>query len=175
MLNKRHSFLSGLYKEIFLEELMMNMFSLIADQVRNRQELFDQEGKIMQALLNKGYRLHEADAALTLMQQLVQKEAATFFGPEPAFEPIRIRTMTREERGRFSMDAFGFVMKLTLLGIISEDQREELIEKAMAAYTGRIDLALMKSLVAFILFIGSRELEHATPFDLRRIKNTSWN
>ncbi len=154
---------------------MMNMFSLIADQVRNRQELFDQEGKIMQALLNKGYHLHEADAALTLMQQLVQKDADTFFGPKKVYLPLRIRTMTREERGRFSADAFSFAVKLALLGIISEDQREELIEKAMAAHTGRIDLDLMKSLVAFILFIGPRELEHSTLFDLRPIKNTAWN
>ena len=33
----------------------------------------------MQVLLNNGYHLHEADAALTLMQTLVQKEADTFF------------------------------------------------------------------------------------------------
>jgi hypothetical protein len=107
--------------EDFLDELMMNMFSLIADQVRNKQELFDEEGKIMQALLNSGYHLHEADAALTLMQALVQKETETFFKPERAIQPFRVRTMTREERGRFSADAFSFALKLTLLGIISED------------------------------------------------------
>lgn len=154
---------------------MMNMFSLIADQVRNKQELFDEEGKIMQALLNNGYRLHEADAALTLMQTLVQKEADTYFGPTRAVQALRIRTMTREERGRFSADAFSFVMKLTLLGIISEDQREELLEKAMAAYTGRIDLDLMKTLIAFILFIGPREHGHPALIDLRWIKRTAWN
>jgi hypothetical protein len=45
-----------------LDERMMTMVSLIANQVQNKQELFDDEGKIMQALLNNGYRLHEADA-----------------------------------------------------------------------------------------------------------------
>jgi uncharacterized protein Smg (DUF494 family) len=153
---------------------MMNMFSLIADQVRNKQELFDEEGKIMQALLNSGYHLHEADAALTLIQALVQKEADGFFEPAQA-QPLKIRTMTREERGRFSADAFGFVMKLTLLGIISEDQREDLIEKAMNMHTGRIDLDLMKTLIAFILFMGAREREHIAPHVPRRIKNTAWN
>jgi uncharacterized protein Smg (DUF494 family) len=158
-----------------LEELMMNMLSLIADQVRTRQELFDQEGRIMQVLLNQGYHLQEADAALTLMQQLVTKEAASFFGPERTVQALRIRTMTREERGRFTADAFGFAVKLALLGIISEDQREDLIEKAMAAYSGRIDLDCIKSLVAFILFLGPREFDHSPLFDLRQIKNTAWN
>jgi uncharacterized protein Smg (DUF494 family) len=154
---------------------MMNMFSLIADQVRNKRELFDEEGKIMQALLNNGYHLHEADAALTLMQTLVQKEADTFFEPEHALQPLRIRTMTREERWRFSAEAFSFVLKLTLLDIISEDQREELFEKAMNMYTGRIDLPVMKALIAFILFMDHSEQEHSAPSNRRRIKNTAWN
>jgi uncharacterized protein Smg (DUF494 family) len=154
---------------------MMNMFSLIADQVRNKQELFDEEGKIMQALLNSGYHLHEADAALTLMQTLVQKEVDIFFEPEHALRPLRIRTMSREERERYMVDAFSFVIKLTHLGIISEDQREELLEKAMNMYTGRIDLDLIKTLVAFILFAVSQEREHAALSNLRRIKNTAWN
>jgi uncharacterized protein Smg (DUF494 family) len=154
---------------------MMNMFSLIADQVRNKQELFDEEGKIMQALLNSGYHLHEADAALTLMQTLVQKEVDIFFEPEHVLQPLRIRTMSREERERFTVDAFSFVIKLTHLGIISEDQREELLEKAMNMYTGRIDLDLIKTLVAFILFAVSQEREHAALSNLRRIKNTAWN
>ncbi len=148
----------------------MNMFSLIADQVRSRQELFDEEGKIMQALLNSGYHLHEADAALTLMQTLVQREGSF---PRTGYDTGNsgMRAMTREERERFSADAFGFVVKLTILGIISEDQREELIEKAMNAYRGRIDLDLIKALIAF----SYREREDAAPFTSRRMKHISWN
>ena len=62
-----------------MNDQMMNLFSLIADQVRDKQELFDNEGKIMQALLNSGFRLREADAALMLMQALVQKQSESFF------------------------------------------------------------------------------------------------
>jgi uncharacterized protein Smg (DUF494 family) len=148
---------------------MIDMFSLIANEVRNRQELFDEEGKIMQALLNNGYHIHEADAAITLMQTLVQNE--TDFKPENT-RTIGIRAMTGEERRRFSSDAFNFVMKLTHLGIISEERREELIEKAMNTYRGRIDLELMKALIAF----SYREHENEdTSFGARKIKNTAWN
>jgi uncharacterized protein Smg (DUF494 family) len=154
---------------------MMNMFSLIADHVRNGQELFDEEGKLMEVLLNNGYHLHEADAALTLMQTLVQKEGDTFFVAGHAPRSLGNRTMTREERGRFSSEAFVFVVKLALLGIITEDQREELIEKAMDLYIGHIDLGLMKSLVALILFMGPRDRDQSSLFDARRIKNTAWN
>jgi len=154
---------------------MMDLFSIIADQVRNKQELFDNEGKIMQALLNSGFRLTEADAALTLMQTLVQNQSESLVTREPKTSSIRMRAMNREERERFTVDAFGFVSKLTHLGIISEDQREELLEKAMAAYNERIALDDIKNLIALIFFVSPHEREHSLSANLRRIKNTAWN
>jgi uncharacterized protein Smg (DUF494 family) len=158
-----------------LDEQMMDLFSLIADQVRNKQELFDNEGKIMQALLNSGFRIQEADAALTLMQVLVKKQSENLFSAEPKASSIRMRAMNREERERFAVDAFGFVTKLTHLGIISEDQREELLEKAMTAYTERIELDDIKNLIAFIFFASPHEREYGSSVNLRRIKDTAWN
>jgi uncharacterized protein Smg (DUF494 family) len=158
-----------------LNELMMNLFSLIADQVRDKQELFDNEGKIMQILLNSGCHLHEADAALTLMQTLVQKQSENFFTSAQTTASVRMRAMNREERDRFTIDAFGFVSKLAHLGIISDDQREDLLEKAMTAYTGRIELDHIKNLIAFVLFGHPQEQEHSFTAVLRRIKKTAWN
>jgi len=158
-----------------LDEQMMDLFSIIADQVRNKQELFDNEGKIMQALLNSGFRLTEADAALTLMQTLVQNQSESLITREPKVSSVRMRAMNREERERFTVDAFGFVSKLAHLGIISEDQREELLEKAMTAYTERIELDHIKNLIAFIFFVSPHEREHSSSANLRRIKNTAWN
>lgn len=154
---------------------MMDLFSIIADQVRDKQELFDNEGKIMQALLNSGFRIQEADAALTLMQTLVQKQSENFFISEPQASPIRMRAMNREERERFSVDAFGFISKLTHLGIISEDQREELLEKAMTVYADRIEPDHMKNLIAFTLFVTPQERDSGASASLRRIKKTAWN
>lgn len=158
-----------------MDELMMNLFSLIADQVQNKQDLFDKEGKIMQVLLNSGCRLQEADAALTLMQTLVQKQSEGFFTPGQTESSIRMRAMNREERDRFTIDAFGFVSKLTHLGIISGDQREDILEKAMTVYTERIELDHIKNLIAFILFANSQEKDQSASATLRRIKNTAWN
>jgi uncharacterized protein Smg (DUF494 family) len=159
-----------------LDEHMMNLFSLIANEVRNRQELFDHEDRIMQALLKSGCRIHEADAALTLMQNLVQQETENFFIPTLTSPSLRLRSMNREERDRFTVEAFGFLSKLAHIGIITEDQREELAEKAMSACNGRIDLDHIKSLIAFVLFVGPLEWEqNAASSGLRRIKKTAWN
>jgi uncharacterized protein Smg (DUF494 family) len=160
-------------QENSVDERMMTLFLLIADQVREKQELFDEEGKIMQALLNNGCRLNEADAALTLVQALVQRQSEDFF-PATRNSSPRMRTMNREERCRFTVDAFGFAAKLTNLGIIGEDQREELLERAMTVFPERIEIDQIKTLVALTLFVHPHEQDVNVPA-VRRIRKTSWN
>jgi uncharacterized protein Smg (DUF494 family) len=162
-------------QEFSVDERMMHLFSLIADQVQNKQELFEEEGKIMEALLNGGYRLHEADAALTLMQTLVQKQSEEMLPSAPAPSLAGLRAMNREERDRFTVDAFGFVTKLTHLGIISEYQREELLERAMTVYAERIELEHIKTLTAFMLFVPHHERAANDKTLTRQIKKTAWN
>ncbi len=158
-----------------MEETMMTLFSLIAGQVRNKQELFDHEGRIMQTLLNDGYHLHEADAALTLMQTLVRRHDENFFGPEKnGTRLLGIRTMNSEERSRFDAEAFAFALKLAHLGVLSEDQREELLERVMTVYRERISIDHVKALVAFMLFTSVQERDEVSSSN-RPIRKTAWN
>jgi hypothetical protein len=62
------------------------LVSLITDRMQIRQDLFRNEGKIMDSLVNSGYHLHEADAALTLLQNLAQdgEEQEDPLSPEEA-------------------------------------------------------------------------------------------
>jgi uncharacterized protein Smg (DUF494 family) len=154
-----------------VDELMMNLFTLIANQVRDRRELFDEEGRIVQKLVSVGYGLLEADAALTLMQELVRTQDDTFFCDDSS---DAMRTMSSEERSRFTIDAFSFAVKLGHLGVISGDQREDIIEKAMNLYSGRIEISHMKLLVAHLLVAGVRQQhDQEAPFSTRR--STAWN
>lgn len=164
----------GRIKEQVVDERMMTLFSLIAEQVQSKQDLFDKEGKIMEALLNNGYRIQEADTALTLMQTLVKQQEDDLFTPRPMAVNC-LRAMSREERERFTVDAFGFVAKLTHLGIITEDQREELLERAMSAYAERIELEQIKTLIAFSLFHHASEQDDELPLYNRNIRRTAWN
>ncbi len=156
-----------------MEEQMINMLSLIVDQVTNKQELFDEEARIMQALVNGGYHIHEADAALMLMQNFVQKQSEELLDITPA-SPLAIRTMNGEERARFSIEAFAYLTKLCRLGILSADQREGVIEKALTVYPERIALEHMKSLIALIMFAPLQQDESESR-NTRRYKKTIWN
>jgi uncharacterized protein Smg (DUF494 family) len=154
-----------------MDERMVHLFSIIAGRVQNKQELFEAEAELMQTLLNHGCRLYEADAAITLMQRLVQKKTDTYF----ASTPTGLRAMNREERGRFTIEAFGFVLKLTHLGIIGEHERDELLEWAMTVYPELIELDDIKSLIAYTLFGSPQDRIIADPIAIRRIKETAWN
>ena len=156
-----------------MDDRMMTLLSFIADQIVDRQDLFEEEARIMEALLNSGCVLQEADAALTLMQSLVQKEADGLFGGFCTTPCMRI--MNREERSRFSIDAFGFVLKLTNLGIISTNQREELLERAMATYPQRVGLEQIRILVALTLFFNPHGQETGGSTEGQSIKKMSWN
>ncbi len=160
-----------------MDELMINIFSIIAEQVRNKQELFDDEAKIMQMLLNNGYHIYEADAALMLMQTFVQGEANRLFKSEAGYSFAYLRVMSREERGRFTIDAFAFASKLTHLGIISEYQREEILDKALTVCSDKIELEHIKSIVATFLFSPTREedWDDDAARGVRQIKKTAWN
>jgi uncharacterized protein Smg (DUF494 family) len=160
--------------EVLLDERIMNIVSLITDQVQTKQDLFSNEGKIMDSLMSSGYRLHEADAALTLMQTLSQSGDEARIDREPVALPPGMRTMNAEERSRFTMDAFSFVTKLANIGIITDELREELLEKALSIHSGRIELAQMKTLLALDLFADEQEYEELLSSALRH-KGTVWN
>lgn len=158
-----------------MDELMMNLFSIITEQIRNKQELFEEEGKIMQVLVDSGYRLHEADAALTLMQVLAKETSDRRFALNKAAHVSGMRTMSIRERERFTLEAFSFVSRLALFGIISEGQREDILERALTVYPERVELDQIKTLVAVALFNsgGGRDGVHLSPSD--RVKYTAWN
>jgi len=157
-----------------LDERIMNLVSLITDQVQTKQDLFSNEGKIMDSLMSSGYRLHEADAALTLMQALSQNEEDGLPGEERVVLSDGMRSMNTEERSRFTIEAFGFITKLSYLNIISGEQREEILGKALSLHSGRIELSHMKSLLAHDLFADEQEYEDILASALNH-KGTVWN
>jgi uncharacterized protein Smg (DUF494 family) len=164
-----------LFQEFFVDDLMINLFSLIADQVRDTQDLFDKEDTIMQSLLNSGYHIHEADTALMLMQTFVQQQTEQFFSQATTVDSLSFRVMNREERDRVSVEAFAFLSKLTRLCIISGDQREEILEQALTTCSERIELDQINPLIAMTLFSHPLEQKSTSAPIIRRLKKTVWN
>ncbi len=153
----------------------MHLFSIIAEQVRNKQELFTKEGSIMDTLLNQGFHVMEADTALMLMQSLVKRQAEQAFEERPLPCSPGMRMMNAEERSRFTPEAFGFVTKLAQLGLISSDERDMLIDRSLASSGERIDLARIQDLTLLFLFTEQDGEEDGLRDIRRKIRRTAWN
>ncbi len=158
-----------------MEDRMIQMLTMIAEQIQGKKDLIDREGAIMQSLLNKGFDIEEVDAALTLMQVLVQKRSEDFVAPKDKRRQAAVRAMNRQERMRFTPEAFSFVSRLAHLGIISDEQRDDILEKVMANYEGRIDLPGVKTIIAFMLFSGDLGGEILADFDGNHRGSAYWN
>lgn len=161
------------FLEVQVEERMMHLVTLIADQVQSKQELFSNEGKIMDSLMSSGYHLQEADAAISLMQSLAQDAASAGAAALPR-ALAGMRAMSTEERSRFTVEAFGLVTKLTVLGILAEDQREDIIEKALSMHRGKIRLDAVKPLLALSLFGNPADYDELASAAQDR-RGSAWN
>ena len=53
-----------------LKERKMHIITLMAEQVRDREDLLNHEAVIMHSLLNSGYHLRKTNAALSIVQKL---------------------------------------------------------------------------------------------------------
>ena len=137
-----------------VDERMMHLFSLIAEQVSDKQELFDNEGKIMAALVDSGCHLHEVDAAITLMQSLVRARTDDIFC---AASPGRTKGLRAMDVGR-SASALrprpSGSSPASRSSALSPGDRREILERAMDVFPERIELSQIKTLVAFTLFSG---------------------
>ncbi|HAS53697.1 MAG TPA: hypothetical protein DCS42_05965 [Nitrospiraceae bacterium] len=83
--------------------------------------------------------------------------------------------MNRQERSRFDPEAFDFVLRLHRLAMISEEQRDELLDKAMAVHAGRIDLEQVQSLVALMFFTRDYPYEFNGAGQEDRLPDMTWN
>jgi len=162
-------------KETVVDDRLMHLFSIIAGQVRNKQELFTKESTIMDTLLNQGFHVMEADTALMLMQSLVKRQTEQAFEEAPLPSSPGMRMMNVEERSRFTPEAFGFVTRLAQLGLISADERDMLIEKSLASSTERIDLGKIQDLTLLFLFTEDDGEEDGLKDIQRKVRRTAWN
>lgn len=154
-----------------MDERIMELVSLIAGQVCSRSDLFLRQGRIVQSLVNDGVPRGEADAALTAMQVLSRRSDG---GPGGTGTPA-VRAMGTEERSRLDAEAFGLVVKLWHLGIIDDERREALLDRAMALDEPRIGMADLLPLLADELLNEQNEVAELLVLSRRPAAGTIWN
>jgi hypothetical protein len=79
--------------------------------------------------------------------------------------PMTFRVMGPHERGRFAPEAWGHLLALSGAGLLSAAELEQVIERAMAQFDGRIALDELRSMMessGFTAYDDRSTGEHGT-------------
>lgn len=131
-------------KESILDVLLYLFEHYIYDQ----PELAQDPDSLQNNLLQAGFSASEVSRAFVWLETLAQDR------PAPAFPAVRgpTRLFAGAELDRFDLEARGFLMFLEQNGVVTAEQRELVIDRAMALDLDEIALDDLKWVVLMVLF-----------------------
>lgn len=131
-------------KESILDVLLYLFEHYIYDQ----PELAQDPDSLQNNLLQAGFSAHEIGRAFAWLETLAQDRACG--APAASSGPIRL--LAQAEAERFELEARGFLLVLERNGVLSADQRELVIDRAMALDLDEVALDDLKWVVLMVLF-----------------------
>lgn len=131
-------------KESILDVLLYLFEHYIYDQ----PELAQDPDSLQNNLLQAGFSASEVSRAFVWLETLAQDR------PAPAFPAVRgpTRLFAGAELDRFDLESRGFLMFLEQNGVVTAEQRELVIDRAMALDLDDIALDDLKWVVLMVLF-----------------------
>ena len=125
----------------------MDIISFIIKEVLEGKDLFETETKIVESLMDQGYSLEEIDSAFDWLSSLATKGMA-----KKRLEPTTSKRILHHlERLRLSSRAYGLLIRMQELGLITPSQQEEIIEQALTSgeEVGREEIKRIAGQVVF--------------------------
>jgi len=131
-------------KESILDVLLYLFEHYIYDQ----PDLVQDPDSLQNNLLQAGFSASEVSRAFAWLETLAQER------PAPACPTARgpLRLFAGSEEQRFDLEARGFLMFLEQNGVVTAEQRELVIDRAMALDLDEIALDDLKWVVLMVLF-----------------------
>jgi Smg protein len=157
-----------------LRERVLAIVSFIAQYFLDDRDTMS-ENDIVEELLAIGFESDEIDAAFCWMesQALSSPSADTTM----LKEPIKThRVFSVDESRLLSAEARGFLSRLGSLGILDEELREDVIERAMQMAEDEVSLKEIKTIAVLAIFANShnewrREFDCLLEDDWQRLLN----
>jgi Smg protein len=107
---------------------------------------------ISKDLLKKGYTESEISSAFSWLLTRVRSESEEIVPIQGPSLKQSFRMLHEIEHSVVSIEAYGYIIQLKELGIISQMDVENILEKAVMLSSSRVKVEDVKSIVASILF-----------------------
>jgi len=129
------------------QQRILEIVVFLAHEINRRGGELGDIAKLSRDLRLRGYTENEISTALSWLFERLEEgrrwEGATYTG---------VRILHEVERRVFTPEAYGYLLQLRVLGLVTPGQMEAIIERALMTGAGRIDQEDVKALVASLLF-----------------------
>lgn len=132
------------------ESILDVLLYLFENYISEEPELVDDRDRLRAGLNEAGFAPTHIGRALDWLDALAERRSSSFPAGLPASRPFRIYAPA--ELDRLDTDCRGFLLFLEANDVIDSDQRELVIDRAMALDSGPLDIDDLKWVVLMVLF-----------------------
>ncbi|MFQ5707403.1 MAG: DUF494 family protein [bacterium] len=134
-----------------MNERVVEILVLIMSEINNG----DNSAKLdllSKDLLKKGYTENEISSAFSWLLERMKSDSEELIENQGCIMQNSFRHLHEVERSIISTESFGYMIQLKELGIIDENQLEQILERAMMLGVSHINITEIKTIVASVLF-----------------------
>ncbi|MDZ7289939.1 MAG: DUF494 domain-containing protein [candidate division KSB1 bacterium] len=135
-----------------MNERVVEILVYIMNEIRGGRPMPDNLELISRDLMQRGYTESEISSAFSWLFERYQSESEELVRHVGSTLPGSTRVLHDVERVIISPEGYGYLLQLKHLGILSDVEMEQIIERAMMLGATRLSEAAIKSLVASTLF-----------------------
>jgi len=141
-----------------MNERVVEILVYLMSQIREKNGGIEGIDGMSKELLNQGYTENEINTAFSWLFEKIRMDQEEIFGE--SFNELRngFRVLHEAEKLVIHPEAQGYLIQLKELGIISQSDMEQIIERAMMLGVSAVSAEDIKSIVVALLF-SSDELE----------------
>ncbi|MBM7623533.1 DUF494 family protein [Sporohalobacter salinus] len=116
-----------------MNENVIEIVSYLVKQIMHNEDIIENEEQLVENLVSQGYEIADIDTAFELIfsSDVYNEEN----GAEDSNDEFKFKKSQRildiRERFKLSVSAQGVLLRLSSLGLISDDELEELLEKSV--------------------------------------------
>lgn len=135
---------------VAMQERLIDIIVYLLDEIQH-EEPMNNYVDLSKTLISKGYTENEINMALSWIFNHLQNKSSSLEG-DLKFAEGSVRVLHDLERMILAADAYGYLLQLRHLNLLTDFDVEVVIEKALSLGTTSITLEDIKSIAASIIF-----------------------
>jgi uncharacterized protein Smg (DUF494 family) len=113
--------------------------------------------EISSYLKNQGFTESEISSAYSWLLNRLQQDSEFLYNAE--YNRMGTRILSETERRLFTPPAYGYILQLQHLGLLNEEQLEQVLERGAMIWSSPVGVDQLKTLIDSVLFYDNRAIE----------------